>query len=275
MKIGVLKEDKPNEKRVALTPSTVSKIRKLGYDISIESNAGLLSNFFNNAYEEAGAEISSNEDIFKCDIILKINKPTVEEIEKLSSNQSLISFFSPATNSESLQMCSKDNINILSMDSVPRISRAQKMDALSSMANVAGSRAVIEAAHYFGRFFGGQITAAGKINPAKILIIGAGVAGLSAIGTATSLGAIVRAFDTRPEVKEQVESLGAQFLTVNLDEDGSSSDGYAKVMSEEFIAAEMALFKEQASDVDIIITTALIPGKEAPKLITKKIWLKL
>ena len=269
MKIGVLKEDKPNEKRVALTPSTVSKIKKLGYDISIESNAGLSSNFFNKAYEDAGAEISSTEEIFKCDIILKINKPSAEEIEQLSSNQSLISFFSPATNSESLQMCSKDNLNILSMDSVPRISRAQKMDALSSMANVAGSRAVIEAAHYFGRFFGGQITAAGKINPAKILIIGAGVAGLSAIGTATSLGAIVRAFDTRPEVKEQVESLGAQFLTVNLDEDGSSSDGYAKVMSEEFIEAEMALFKEQASDVDIIITTALIPGKEAPKLITK------
>ena len=156
------------------------------------------------------------------------------------------------------------------MDSVPRISRAQKMDALSSMANVAGSRAVIEAAHCFGRFFGGQITAAGKINPAKILIIGAGVAGLSAIGTATSLGAIVRAFDTRPEVKEQVESLGAEFLTVNLDEDGSSSDGYAKVMSDEFIAAEMALFKEQAAEVDVIITTALIPGKEAPKLITKE-----
>jgi NAD(P) transhydrogenase subunit alpha len=167
-------------------------------------------------------------------------------------------------------LCKKDKINILSMDSVPRISRAQKMDALSSMANVAGSRAVIEAAHCFGRFFGGQITAAGKINPAKILIIGAGVAGLSAIGTASSLGAIVRAFDTRPEVKEQVESLGAQFLTVNLDEDGSSKDGYAKVMSEEFIAAEMALFKEQAQDVDIIITTALIPGKEAPKLITRE-----
>ena len=269
MKIGVLKENKPNEKRVALTPSAVSKIKKLGYDIFIESNAGLLSNFLNNAYEEAGAGISSTEDIFKCDIILKINKPSVKEIGQLSSNQSLISFFSPATNSESLQMCSKDNLNILSMDSVPRISRAQKMDALSSMANVAGSRAVIEAAHYFGRFFGGQITAAGKINPAKILIIGAGVAGLSAIGTATSLGGIVRAFDTRPEVKEQVESLGAQFLTVNLDEDGSSSDGYAKVMSEEFIAAEMALFNEQASEVDIIITTALIPGKEAPKLITR------
>ena len=269
MKIGVLKENKPNEKRVALTPSAVTKIKKLGYEICIESSAGVLSNFFDAAYEQVGAKISSVDEIFKCDILLKINKPSHDEIEKLSSNQTLISFFSPATNSESLQICSKDKLNILSMDSVPRISRAQKMDALSSMANVAGSRAVIEAAHYFGRFFGGQITAAGKINPAKILIIGAGVAGLSAIGTATSLGAIVRAFDTRPEVKEQVESLGAQFLTVNLDEDGSSSDGYAKVMSEEFIAAEMALFKEQASDVDIIITTALIPGKEAPKLITK------
>ena len=201
---------------------------------------------------------------------LKINKPTEDEINKLSSKQTLISFFSPAVNQSSLELCKKDEINVLSMDSVPRISRAQKMDALSSMANVAGSRAVIEAAHCFGRFFGGQITAAGKINPAKILIIGAGVAGLSAIGTATSLGAIVRAFDTRPEVKEQVESLGAEFLTVNLDEDGSSSDGYAKVMSDEFIAAEMALFKEQAAEVDVIITTALIPGKEAPKLITKE-----
>ena len=168
-----------------------------------------------------------------------------------------------------MKLSEKDNINILSMDSVPRISRAQKMDALSSMANVAGSRAVIEAAHSFGRFFGGQITAAGKINPAKILIIGAGVAGLSAIGTASSLGAIVRAFDTRPEVKEQVESLGAQFLTVNIDEDGSSKDGYAKAMSKEFIDAEMKLFREQAKDVDVIITTALIPGKEAPKLITR------
>ncbi|MEL0280355.1 MAG: Re/Si-specific NAD(P)(+) transhydrogenase subunit alpha, partial [Gammaproteobacteria bacterium] len=216
------------------------------------------------------AKISSTDDIFNCDIILKINKPTDDEINKLSSKQTLISFFSPATNQASLDLCKKDEINILSMDSVPRISRAQKMDALSSMANVAGSRAVIEAAHCFGRFFGGQITAAGKINPAKILIIGAGVAGLSAIGTATSLGAIVKAFDTRPEVKEQVESLGAEFLTVNLDEDGSSSDGYAKIMSDEFIAAEMALFKEQAAEVDVIITTALIPGKEAPKLITKE-----
>ena len=185
MKLGILKENKPNEKRVALTPSAVTKIKKLGYEIRIESNAGALSNFFDAAYEQVGATISSLDDILKCDILLKINKPSYDEIEKLSSNQTLVSFFSPATNTESLKLCSKDKLNILSMDSVPRISRAQKMDALSSMANVAGSRAVIEAAHYFGRFFGGQITAAGKINPAKILIIGAGVAGLSAIGTAT------------------------------------------------------------------------------------------
>ena len=270
MKIGVLKENKPNEKRVAITPSSISKIKKLGYDVYIEQDAGLLSNFKNSQYKEAGANLSSIDDIYRCDILLKINKPTEDEIQKLSSKQTLISFFSPAVNQTSLELCKKDEINVLSMDSVPRISRAQKMDALSSMANVAGSRAVIEAAHCFGRFFGGQITAAGKINPAKILIIGAGVAGLSAIGTATSLGAIVRAFDTRPEVKEQVESLGAEFLTVNLDEDGSSSDGYAKVMSDEFIAAEMALFKEQAAEVDVIITTAFIPGKEAPKLITKE-----
>ena len=270
MKIGVLKENKPNEKRVAITPSSISKIKKLGYDVYIEQDAGLLSNFKNSQYQEAGANLSSIDDIYRCDIVLKINKPTEDEIHKLSSKQTLISFFSPAVNQTSLELCKKDEINVLSMDSVPRISRAQKMDALSSMANVAGSRAVIEAAHCFGRFFGGQITAAGKINPAKILIIGAGVAGLSAVGTATSLGAIVRAFDTRPEVKEQVESLGAEFLTVNLDEDGSSSDGYAKVMSDEFIAAEMTLFKEQAAEVDVIITTALIPGKEAPKLITKE-----
>ena len=270
MKIGVLKEIKDNEKRVAITPNVVSKIKKLGYDVLVENNLGSESNFYDEQYTDNGAEVVTKDEVYKCDLLLKINKPSKEEVSQLSGSQTLISFFSPAINSDLLELCKKDKINILSMDSVPRISRAQKMDALSSMANVAGSRAVIEAAHCFGRFFGGQITAAGKINPAKILIIGAGVAGLSAIGTASSLGAIVRAFDTRPEVKEQVESLGAQFLTVNLDEDGSSKDGYAKVMSEEFIAAEMALFKEQAQDVDIIITTALIPGKEAPKLITRE-----
>ena len=270
MKIGVLAEIKDDEKRVAITPNVVSKIKKLGYDIFVENNLGLKANFYNSQYVDKGAEVVSKDEVYKCDIILKINKPSEDEVIQLSGSQTHVSFFSPALNANLLELCKKDKINILSMDSVPRISRAQKMDALSSMANVAGSRAVIEAAHCFGRFFGGQITAAGKINPAKILIIGAGVAGLSAIGTASSLGAIVRAFDTRPEVKEQVESLGAQFLTVNLDEDGSSKDGYAKVMSEEFIAAEMALFKEQAQDVDIIITTALIPGKEAPKLITRE-----
>ena len=270
MKIGVLKEIKDNEKRVAITPNVVSKIKKLGYDVLVENNLGSESNFYDDQYIDNGAEVVTKDEVYKCDLLLKINKPSKVEVSQLSGSQTLISFFSPAINSNLLELCKKDKINILSMDSVPRISRAQKMDALSSMANVAGSRAVIEAAHCFGRFFGGQITAAGKINPAKILIIGAGVAGLSAIGTASSLGAIVRAFDTRPEVKEQVESLGAQFLTVNLDEDGSSKDGYAKVMSEEFIAAEMALFKEQAQDVDIIITTALIPGKEAPKLITRE-----
>jgi NAD(P) transhydrogenase subunit alpha len=270
MKIGVLKEIKDNEKRVAITPNVVSKIKKLGYDILVENNLGSESNFYDEQYIDNGAQVATKNEVYNCDLLLKINKPSKEEVSELSGSQTLVSFFSPAINSDLLELCKKDKINILSMDSVPRISRAQKMDALSSMANVAGSRAVIEAAHCFGRFFGGQITAAGKINPAKILIIGAGVAGLSAIGTASSLGAIVRAFDTRPEVKEQVESLGAQFLTVNLDEDGSSKDGYAKVMSEEFIAAEMALFKEQAQDVDIIITTALIPGKEAPKLITRE-----
>ena len=270
MEIGVLKESKQQEKRVAITPKIVSKIKKLGHTVRVEKGLGLDANFYDSQYIEAGAEVTDANNVWASDIILKINKPNDDDVSKLNHNKTLISFFSPAVNSDLLQSCSKDKVNVLSMDSVPRISRAQKMDALSSMANIAGSRAVIEAAHNYGRFFGGQITAAGKIPPAKILIIGAGVAGLSAIGTASSLGAIVTAFDTRPEVKEQVESLGGQFLTVNLDEDGSSTDGYAKTMSKEFIDAEMTLFKEQCKDVDIIITTALIPGKEAPKLITQE-----
>ncbi len=269
MKIGIPNETSNIENRVAITPSVVKKIINLGYEVSIESGAGLKASFLDQDYEKSGAQVlSSKKNIWKLDIILKINKPSEDEISAISGKSTLISFFSPDLNPELLKICKKDNINILSMDSVPRISRAQKMDALSSMANVAGSRAVIEAAHLFGRFFGGQITAAGKILPAKILIIGAGVAGLSAIGTATSLGAIVRAFDTRPEVKEQVESLGAEFLTVSLNEDASSNDGYAKTMSDEFIKKEMDLFKSQCKEVDIIITTALIPGKDAPKLIT-------
>lgn len=270
MDIGILKESDSRDKRVAVTPKVVSKIFKLGYNVLVEEGLGSDASFYDNEYADAGAIISDTNKVWSCDIVLKINKPNLDEVNKLSKNQTLLSFFTPSIHSELLKKCAKDNVNVLSMDSVPRISRAQKMDVLSSMANIAGSRAVIEAAHAFGRFFGGQITAAGKIAPANVLIIGAGVAGLSAIGTATSLGAIVRAFDTRPEVKEQVESLGGEFLTVNLDEDGSSSDGYARVMSKEFIEAEMSLFKNQCKDVDIIITTALIPGKEAPKLITKE-----
>ena len=211
MDIGVLKESAHQEKRVAVTPNVISKICKLGHNIMVERGLGEDANFIDSEYLDAGAVIADPSNIWSCDVILKINKPTTDELEKIKENQTLISFFSPSTHEDLLKKCAKDNINVLSMDSVPRISRAQKMDALSSMANIAGSRAVIEAAHTFGRFFGGQITAAGKIPPAKILIIGAGVAGLSAIGTASSLGAIVRAFDTRPEVKEQVESLGGQF----------------------------------------------------------------
>ena len=273
MLIGIIKEVQNNENRVAITPNIVEKLIKLGYSVQIESNAGIKSNFTNKMYEHSGATIASSQDVWaSADIILKVNSPEMapnNEIEFLKNNQTLISFFGPAQNPKKLQLLARDNLNILSMDSVPRISRAQKMDALSSMANIAGSRAVIEASHIFGRFFGGQITAAGKIPPAKILIIGAGVAGLSAIGTATSLGAIVRAFDTRPEVKEQVESLNAEFLTVDIKEDGSANDGYAKEMSKEFIKAELDLFKNQCREVDIIITTALIPGKPAPKLITE------
>ena len=275
MIIGIVKETKENENRVAITPDVVVKIKKLGFEIQVETNAGISSNFSDQDYIDVGAKVcSSSEELWdSSDIIAKINAPSLsngDETLLLSENKTLISFFGAAQNKDRLEKLSRDNINVLAMDSVPRISRAQKMDALSSMANVAGSRAVIEASHTFGRFFGGQITAAGKIPPAKVLIIGAGVAGLSAIGTAVSLGAIVRAFDTRPEVKEQVESLNADFLTVEFDEDGSGSGGYAKVMSDEYIKAELELFADQCKEVDIVITTALIPGKPAPKLITKK-----
>ena len=269
MLIGIPKESRNNENRVAITPEILKKIIKLGYQVQIEKSAGLKSSFPDQLYLDQGASVVESEEIWKSsDIILKVNSPNDEESSNLSGNQTLISFFGAAQNEERIKLFEKDKVNLLAIDSVPRISRAQKMDALSSMANIAGSRAVIEASHAFGRFFGGQITAAGKIPPAKILIIGAGVAGLSAIGTATSLGAIVRAFDTRPEVKEQVESLSGEFLTVEIDEDGSGTGGYAKTMSDEYIKAELELFKNQCKEVDIIITTALIPGKPAPKLIT-------
>ncbi len=270
MKIGVPKETYAGEKRVATTPEVIKWLQKLGYEVAVESGAGMEANFSDNAYREAGAEVIGDTRALwdAADIIFKVRAPDDNEVELLHDGQTLISFIWPAQNEALMQKLSSKNVNILAMDSVPRISRAQKMDALSSMANIAGYRAVVEASHVFGRFFTGQITAAGKVNPAKVLIIGAGVAGLAAIGAANSMGAIVRSFDTRPEVKEQVESMGAEFLMLDFEEDGSGEGGYAKTMSDEFIAAEMALFAEQAKEVDIIITTALIPGKPAPKLIS-------
>jgi NAD(P) transhydrogenase subunit alpha len=271
MKIGIPREIHSGEQRVATTPDVASQLIKLGYSVAIEQDAGAAAKFSNSAYEEAGCEIlaSADEVWNQSDIVLKVRAPEQGEENRLRSDQTLVSFLAPGQNSELLETLTNSGGSALAMDMVPRISRAQKMDALSSMANIAGYRAVVEAAQHFGRFFTGQITAAGKIPPAKVLVIGAGVAGLSAIGAAKSMGAIVRSFDTRPEVKEQVESMDAEFLMLDFeDEDGTGEGGYAKVMSDEFIAAEMALFAEQAKDVDIIITTALIPGRPAPLLIT-------
>ncbi len=271
MQIGIPRESLAGETRVAATPNTVEQLKKLGFDVVVESGAGALASFDDAAYVAAGASVAASADIWQADIIYKVNAPSDAEIGLIKEGATLVSFLWPAQNPELVAKLSTKKINVLAMDMVPRISRAQSLDALSSMANIGGYRAVIEAAHSFGRFFTGQITAAGKVPPAKVLVIGAGVAGLAAIGSARSLGAIVRAFDTRLEVAEQIESMGGEFLKLDFGgEDGSSSDGYAKVMSDEFIKAEMALFAEQAKDVDIIITTALIPGKPAPKLITKE-----
>ena len=271
MRIGIPKENFKGERRVATTPDAAKELQKLGYEVSIESGAGDAAKFRDSAYEDAGVEVTtSKQKLFEdSDIILKVREPDGDELQMLREGQVFISFLTPAQNAELLATFAEKNVTALSVESIPRISRAQKMDALSSMANIAGYRAIVEAAQHFGRFFTGQITAAGKIPPAKVLVIGAGVAGLAAIGAAKSMGAIVRAFDTRPEVKEQVESMDADFLMLDFEEEGSGSGGYAKVMSEEFIKAEMALFAEQAEEVDIIITTALIPGKPAPELITE------
>jgi NAD(P) transhydrogenase subunit alpha len=276
MKIGIPKEIHRGEKRVATTPDVVTELQKLGFTVAIESGAGAAADFADAAYAEAGAEVvSETRGLWAgSDIIIKVRGPqmhptlNIDEQALMHEGQVLISFLWPAQNPALLDALAARRITALAMDSIPRISRAQKLDALSSMANIAGYRAIVEAAQHFGRFFTGQITAAGKVPPAKVLVIGAGVAGLAAIGTAKSMGAIVRAFDTRPEVKEQVESMDAEFLLLEFEEEGSGAGGYAKVMSEEFIAAEMALFAEQAKDVDIIVTTALIPGKPAPQLIT-------
>ncbi len=275
MMIGVPKEIHQAEKRVSATPETVSQILKLGYQVVIEAGAGEQAGFTDAAYVAAGATVSTEvQKVWASEIVLKVRAPELNdtlgehEVSLMKSGAYIISFIWPAQNPELLERLVAQGVTALAMDLIPRISRAQKMDALSSMANIAGYRAVVEAAQHFGRFFMGQITAAGKVPPAKVLIIGAGVAGLSALGTARGMGAIVRAFDTRLEVKQQIESLGGEFLELEFKEDGSGSGGYAKQMSPEFIQAEMALFAAQAREVDIIITTALIPGKPAPKLIT-------
>jgi NAD(P) transhydrogenase subunit alpha len=269
MLIGIPREKTPGENRVAATPDTITKFKKAGFTVQIESGAGVQSHFTDADYEKSGAQVLSSSVWQTSKIILKVQPPTLEEAENLSDGAILISFIWPARNSDLLKVLARKQVTTFAIDQVPRISRAQKLDALSSMANIAGYRAVIEAAGFFGRFFTGQMTAAGKVPPAKVMVIGAGVAGLAAIGTARGLGAIVRAFDTRPEVKDQVKSMGAEFLELNFAEDGVGEGGYAKVMSEAFIKAEMALFAKQALEVDIIITTALIPGKRAPLLITK------
>ena len=276
MKIGIPKEIHQGEMRVATTPEAAAQIMKLGFSVSIESGAGLGANISDEAYKEVGVEIvADTRTLWKqSDIVMKVRAPelnpklAIEETELLSPGATLISFIWPAQNEALMQKLAAKHVTVLAMDSVPRLSRAQKLDALSSMANIAGYRAIVEAAQYFGRFFTGQITAAGKIPPAKVLVIGAGVAGLAAIGTAKGMGAIVRSFDTRPEVKEQIESMDAEFLMLDFKEEGGGRGGYAKTMSKEFIEAEMALFAQQAKEVDIIVTTALIPGRPAPKLIT-------
>ncbi|BAZ38636.1 NAD(P) transhydrogenase subunit alpha [Calothrix sp. NIES-4101] len=278
MKVGIPKEIYQNEYRVAATPDTAKQLIKLGFDVLIESGAGNGANFADDAYAGVNCQVVADAPTLwsEADIVLKVRPPQMHselgkhEVELLSENKSLISFIYSAQNPELLNELSKRRANVVAMEAIPRISRAQKLDALSSMANLAGYRAVIEAANNFGRFFNGQITAAGKVPPAKVLVIGAGVAGLAAIGTAKGLGAIVRAFDTRLVVKEQIESLGAEFLELQFAEDGTGEGGYAKVMSDEFIKAEMELFAAQAKEVDIIITTALIPGRKAPILITQE-----
>ena len=272
MIVGSPKEIFKGEARVAMTPESAKQIQKLGYTCLLETGAGLPSNFSDKDYKDAGVRIvKSASQLWKdSDVILKVRGPEKSEISKIQPNQHIISFIWPGQNKSLLDFLNKKKTTVQAMDMIPRISRAQKMDALSSMANIAGYRAVIEAGSQFGRFFTGQITAAGKVPPAKILVIGAGVAGLAAIGTAQSMGAIVRAFDVRPEVAEQIESMGAEFLMLDFTSDGSGEGGYAKPASKEFIKKEMELFREQAPEIDIVITTALIPGMPAPKLWPKE-----
>lgn len=274
MKIGTPKEVFAGENRVGMTPESARQLQKLGYECLIESGAGANAGFADALYEDAGVAIVKTAAALwkEADIVAKVRQPDTAELKRLRAGQTLISFFNPAANEEGMEAAKKKGANVIAMEMVPRISRAQKMDALSSMANIAGYRAVIEAGNNFGRFFTGQVTAAGKVPPAKVLVVGAGVAGLAAIGTSTSLGAITYAFDVRPEVAEQVESMGAEFVFLDFEEeqqDGAATGGYASVSSPEFAAAQLAKFRELAPEMDIVITTALIPNREAPELWTK------
>jgi len=268
--IGIPKETAPGEKRVATVPEVVGKLTSLGFRVAVEAGAGEAASFGDQSYRDAGAEVLPDAAALwaAADIVFKVRPPSDEELSRLREGTTLVGFVWPAQNRELLERLASKRTTVLAMDSVPRISRAQKLDALSSMANIAGYRAVIEAAHHFGRFFTGQVTAAGKIPPARVFVIGAGVAGLAAIGTAASLGAIVRANDTRPEVADQVKSMGGEFVTIDYAEEGSGAGGYAKVMSEGFLKAQAEVFAREAREADIVITTALIPGRPAPRLIS-------
>ena len=271
MKIGATRETSKGEARVALTPEAALQLRKLGYDCLVEAGAGRQAGFSDEAYRASGVTIvASAAEVYQAaDVLIKVRPPEVAELDCLGIGKTLICFFYPGQNKALLEQARSKGVNVIAMDMVPRISRAQKMDALSSMANIAGYRAVIEAGSHFGRFFTGQVTAAGKVPPATVLVIGAGVAGLAAIGTATSLGAITYAFDVRPEVAEQIESMGAQFVFLDFDEeqqDGAATGGYAAPSSPEFRAKQLQKFRELAPEIDIVITTALIPGRDAPKL---------
>ena len=268
MQVGVPKERAPGERRVAATPDSVRKLLKLGFGVAVERGAGEGAGFDDASYAAAGATVEDSSVVWSSDIVTKVRAPDEAEVARLTGGQTLVSYLYPAFNTALIESLASRGVNAIGMDQVPRTTRAQKVDALSAMGNLAGYRAVIEAVNVMQRPLRGQSTAAGKIQPCKVLVIGAGVAGLAAIGTARALGAIVRAFDTRPAVKDQVASMGAEFLEVHVEEDGSGGGGYAKEMSPAFIAAEMALFAAQAREVDMIVTTALIPGKRAPTLIT-------
>lgn len=267
MRIGIPRESRPGETLVAATAKTASQLAALGYDVVVEQSAGLAADQPDTAYAEAGVQLGSADDVWSSDVVVKVNAPTDDEIARLRPGATVIALLAPARSPELVERLGAAGVTGLAMDAVPRISRAQSMDVLSSMANVAGYRAVIEAAHEFGRLFTGQVTAAGKVPPARVFVVGAGVAGLAAIGAAGSLGAIVRAFDVRPEVAEQVQSMGAEFVTVDMEQE-VSADGYAKEMTAEQEAATAAMYDEEARAADIVITTALIPGRPAPLLVS-------